>query len=122
MSEESDMKSNPNLTRLIGELQSAARAESAEIWRDIATRLGKPLSGWAEVNLGEVARTVQPKSVVVVPGKLLGGGDIDKPVVVASFKCSASARRKLEAAGGRAISISQLLKENPKGSGVVIMR
>ncbi len=115
-------KTNPNLTRLIGELQSASRAEDAQIWRDIAARLEKPLSLWAEVNLGEIARFAKPKETIIVPGKLLGGGDIDKALVVASFKCSASARRKLEAAGGRAITISQLLKENPKGSGVVVMR
>jgi len=116
------MKTNPNLTRLISELQTVGRAEKAQIWRDIATRLEKPLSHWAEVNLGEIARVVPAKATVVIPGKLLGSGEIDKPVVVASFKCSASARRKLEAAGGKAISISQLLRDNPTGSGVVVMR
>jgi large subunit ribosomal protein L18e len=115
-------KTNPNLTRLIDELLSASRAEDAVIWRDIAARLQKPLSLWAEVNLGEIARSAKPKETIIVPGKLLGGGEIDKALVVASFKCSVSARRKLEAAGGRAISIAQLLKENPKGSGVVVMR
>jgi large subunit ribosomal protein L18e len=115
-------KTNPNLTRLIGELQSASRSNDAEIWRDIAARLEKPLSHWAEVNLGEISRNAKPKATIIVPGKLLGGGDVTQALVVASYKCSASARRKLEAAGGRAITISQLLKENPKGSGVVVMR
>ncbi len=59
---------------------------------------------------------------VVVPGKVLGTGPIDKKLVVGAFSFSSSARRKIEAAGGEALSIEEFLKRFPEGSGVKLVR
>ncbi|RMF89481.1 MAG: 50S ribosomal protein L18e, partial [Methanobacteriota archaeon] len=58
--------------------------------------------------------------VVAVPGKVLGSGTIAHPLTVAACSFTASAREKITAAGGRCLSIEELVKENPKGSGVRI--
>ena len=123
MSEESDMtKSNPNLVRLIEALRKASHENAAPIWRDIADGLEKPSSRWAEVNLGELERLVEEGETVVIPGKLLGGGNITKAVTVASYRCSGEAKRKLEGAGGRAITLLDLIGSNPTGAEVRLMR
>lgn len=114
-------KSNQNLVRLIHDLKVASKEHEAPIWRDIAKRLEKPRRNWAEVNIGKIARFAGEKEVVVVPGTLLGTGDITIPVTVASFKASKVAEEKIAGAGGRAITIRQLVEENPKGSAVRIM-
>ncbi len=114
-------KRNPHLVELIENLLRQSREHEAKIWRDVAERLAKSRKNWAEVNIGRVARHASKGETILVPGKLLGSGEIDFPVTVASFKASASAVEKIEKAGGKVITIEQLMKERPDGSGVRIM-
>ncbi len=125
MSEESDMtlekKTNPNLIRLVKYLKGRARNESAPIWRDVAERLEKPSKNWAEVNLSTIQRHASDGETIVVPGKVLGSGYLNKRVQVSSFKISEGARKQIEGAGGSWVTIRDLVNDNPKGSDVRIM-
>jgi len=115
-------KTNPLLISLIKELREHAREQNAPIWRDIAGRLERSERTWAEVNVGYLAERVDAKEHVVIPGKLLGGGSIKKPVFVAAFSVTPSAAKKIAAAGGRTLSIPEMVKELPKGTGVRIIK
>ena len=124
MSEESDMaheKRNPELVLLIKDLKIHAKKHGTPVWRDIAERLERPLRVWPEVNVSRIERYASEGDVIIVPGKVLGSGVLTKKVSVAAWKFSVSAREKIEKAGGRALTIRQLLRENPKGSNVRIM-
>lgn len=114
-------KTNPNLVKLIDDLLKASAENKAKVWKDLAERLAKPLRNYAEVNVGKIDRYVKENEIAVVPGKVLGSGEITKPVTVAAWRFSESARRKIESAGGRVLSIWDLLKENPSGKNVRIM-
>jgi len=46
---------------------------------------------------------------------------LSKKVTVAAYGFSESARAKIEAAGGKDLTIMELVKEMPKGTGVKIM-
>ena len=117
-----NQKNNITLVHLIEHLKVSSKENDVQIWRDIARRLEKSNKNWAEVNVGKIARFAGKNETVVVPGKLLGTGDIQIPVTVAAFKASRAAQAKIAKAGGRAITIAKLLEENPKGSNVRIMR
>ena len=122
MSGESDMaKNNPELIKLLKELRIQAKEKDAPIWRDIAERLERPLRVWPEVNVSRIERYANEGETIVVPGKVLGSGTISKGVTVAAWKFSKSAKEKIEKAGGKTISIRELMKKNPKGSNVRIM-
>ncbi len=126
MSEESAMgrkpaKTNPNLVGLISKLKEASRVNKAPVWRDIALRLEGPSSNWAEVNISRVDRFASENETIVVPGKLLGSGEIDKKVTVAAYRFSGQAKEKIVKAGGTDLSIEELLAKNPKGSKVRLM-
>jgi len=126
MSEESAMgkkirKTNPNLVGLIGKLKEASRTNEAPVWRDIALRLEGPASNWAEVNISRLDRYASENETVVVPGKLLGSGEIDKKLTVAAYRFSGQAKEKIVNAGGQNLSIEELLARNPTGSKVRIM-
>lgn len=114
-------KGNPNLVGLIQRLKDASRVNGAPVWRDIALRLEGPARHWAEVNIGKLNRYAGENEVVVVPGKLLGAGEIAKKVTVAAYRFSGQAKEKIEKAGGKNISIEELVAQNPKGSKVRIM-
>ena len=114
-------KTNQNLAQLITQLRAASHEHGAPIWRDIAKRLDKPRRNWAEVNVSRIARFAKENEILVVPGKLLATGDISVPVTVAPYRSSRAAEEKIEKAGGRVITIQQLVAEVPKGTSVRIM-
>lgn len=114
-------KTNDILIALIAELKKKAHENKAPIWKDLAKRLEKPNSSWAKVNLSHLAKYSDKGDTVVIPGKLLGAGDLTYPVTVAAFSFSESAKNKVEKAGGRGISIPELIDKNPKGTGIRII-
>jgi len=113
---------NPQLRSLIYFLRKAWRANGARIWLDVARRLAKPRRKRVAVNLSRINRYTEEGDVVVVPGKVLGAGSLDHPVTVAAFSFSKKAKEKIEDARGRWLTIKELVKLNPKGSRVKIMR
>lgn len=112
---------NPVIQDLIEKLKIQARRAEAPIWKDIARRLEKPRRNWAEVNVGHLERYAKEGETIVIPGKLLGSGYIEKRITVAAASCSQMARQKIKEAGGTVKTFQDIMKENPKGSGVRIM-
>jgi large subunit ribosomal protein L18e len=115
-------KTDPNLLALIDDLKAKERETGAAIWRDIAKRLEKPKRNWAELNLSRLDRYAEAGDIVLVPGKVLAAGNITKNVTVAAYSFSEKAESAIKAAGGKTMTIADLMAENPKGSGVRIMR
>ncbi|MHB8605590.1 MAG: 50S ribosomal protein L18e [Thermoplasmatota archaeon] len=116
-----ERKTNPALQDLIRDLRRQSHASEAPIWRDIAERLEKPTKRSIEVNVSRVNRYAGEGETVLVPGKLLAAGDLDKKVTVAAYRFSASAKEKVAAAGGKCLTIRELLETNPKGAKVRIL-
>ncbi len=114
-------KTNAHLTRVVHELRELSRENEVALWRDVADRLERSRKNWSEVNLSRVSRYAAKGEQVVVPGVLLATGNLTVPVTVAAFRASAAARKKIEAAGGQALSLLELAVKNPKGSGIRIL-
>ena len=114
-------KTNSQLVRVVHELRELSRENRVAIWRDVADRLERSRKNWSEVNLSRVSRYAAQGEKLVVPAVLLATGELRVPVTVAAFRASAAARKKVEAAGGRAMSLLELAVANPKGSGVRIL-
>lgn len=114
-------KTNPRLDSLITELESTARRSDADVWIDVADRLAKPRRTHAEVNLGRIERYADEECTVVVPGKVLGSGILQKNVRIAAVDFSGTAERKIEATEGAAIPLEEAIDENPDGSNVQVI-
>jgi large subunit ribosomal protein L18e len=119
-------KTNPRIDKLIEDLKRIARENSAPIWRDIAKRLEKPRRNYAAVNLSKINRYSSANDTILVPGKVLSAGAIEKSVTVAALGFSKKALEKITECGdgegkGKCISIEELVENNPKGSGVKII-
>jgi large subunit ribosomal protein L18e len=114
-------KSNAVLRSAIIMLERRGSGGKAPIWREAAGYLSSGTVTWPEVNVGHLARLGEV-SAVFVPGKVLGTGSIDKKLNVGAFSFSASAKAKIEAAGGKALTIEEFVKEYPEGSGVALVR
>lgn len=112
---------NPELLSTIRFLKKQSAENKTGIWRDIAERLAKPERKRITVNLSRLNRYTKKNDAVVVPGKVLGSGEISHQVTVAAFAFSESARQKIIAANGKCVSFSDLAKKNPKGSEIRII-
>ena len=109
-----ERKSNPVLVATISDLKAAGR-EGAPVWRDIALRLEKPSRNWAQVNISKVDAYARDGENVIVPGKLLGAGELGRAVTVIAFNASSSAKAKIAAAGGKVLTLQEGAKAFPKG-------
>ena len=114
-------KTNPRLSSLIADLKSTARSSGGDVWDDIAQRLEKPRRTHAEVNLGRIERYAREDETVVVPGKVLGSGVLQKDVTVAAVDFSGTAEQKIDQVG-EAVSLEQAIEQNPEGSEVRVIR
>jgi len=112
---------NIHLRLTISYLRRKSRENGARIWRRVAELLSAPTRQRVEVNVSRINRYTSPGDVVVVPGKVLGAGAMDHPVVVGAWKFSKSAKEKIERAGGKAVSIIELVDHYPDGSNVKII-
>jgi large subunit ribosomal protein L18e len=114
-------KTNPRLNSLIAELNAVSRDSGANVWADIADRLEKPRRTHAEVNLGRIERYAREDETVVVPGKVLGSGVLQKNVTVAAVDFSSTAQKKIEQVGD-AVTLEQIAEQNPDGSNVRVIQ
>ena len=108
---------NEPLQKLIGDLLRQERP----VWRALARDLNRSRRKGFRVNLYRIEKHGKGKETLVVPGVVLGSGEIKKVRNVAALRFSESAREKLEKAGGRCLTIRELLEKNPQGKGVRIM-
>ena len=122
MKKRANKKTNPRLVNLISLLKDTSRQNEVNVWRDVATRLEAPARNYAEVNLSKINRYASDGEIIVVPGKVLGSGMLDTSVKIAALTFSASAATKILEANGQCLTIEELLKDNPKGSRIRILR
>ncbi|MFB6107075.1 MAG: 50S ribosomal protein L18e [Halobacteriaceae archaeon] len=115
-------KTSPRLQGLIADLKRVARDTGGDVWGDVAARLEKPRRSHAEVNLSRIERYASADETVVVPGKVLGGGALQKPVTVAAVDFSSSAETKIDHADGEALQLAQALEQYPDGTNVRVIR
>jgi large subunit ribosomal protein L18e len=112
---------DPNTRALINALRKTSTKHDAKVWKRVAELVSRPARKRATVNIGKIGRHTQAGDVVVVPGKVLGSGNLPHKVTVAALNASASARSVIVGAGGSLITIDELLTKVPKGKGVTII-
>jgi large subunit ribosomal protein L18e len=115
-------KENPELRRTLIELRRAAKTHQAPVWEAVARELARPRHQTMPLNVGQLQRLAQGGAkAFVVPGKLLAQGRVTQPITVAAFHYSEVAREKIQGAGGTTLSILDLIKTHPDGSGVRLL-
>lgn len=113
-------QTNEHLRNLIEELNDLSSKENVKIWRRIAQDLGKSIRKKRVVNIYKIDKYTKDDEVAVIPGKVLSLGILNKKIKVAAFQFSNEAKEKINAIG-KAITIKELIKENPKGKKVRII-
>ena len=108
------------LQNLIQELKKISSQEKIKLWKRIASDLEKSTRTRRKVNLYKIQNTLRDDETAVIPGKVLSVGTYNKKNTIAAYQFSLEAKEKINKTG-KAVSISELIKQNPKGSKVRII-
>ncbi|MHA1168895.1 MAG: 50S ribosomal protein L18e [Candidatus Hodarchaeales archaeon] len=117
--------SDPNVKALIQWLNKQSRLQNAPIWSRVSDELAKPkrLKKKTAVNLDSLDIHAEGASTLLVLGKVLGEGQLKgKSLNVAAFSISSKARDKIIASGGTCMTLPELVKANPKGTGIKLIK
>jgi len=101
---------NPVLKDLIKELKTLSIKNKVKLWKAIAIELEKPTRRRISVNLSKIDRHAKDKEIIVVPGKVLGNGDLTKDIIIAAYQFSESANKKIK----NKLTIKELMYKEPK--------
>ncbi|MFC1723853.1 50S ribosomal protein L18e [Nanoarchaeota archaeon] len=113
--------SNQHLRILIAELRKKAIAESAPLWKRLASDLEKPTRSRRAVNLSRINRFTKENETIIVPGKVLASGSVDHKLTVAAYSFSQGALEKLKKQNCSVILLDDFIKNPPKASDVRII-
>ena len=91
-------------------------------WLKVAEILSGPRKNRTNLNLVELNKKVKDEKIVVVPGKILSQGDLDKKIKVVALGFSEKAEEKLKKLGLEIFTILEEIKKNPEAKGIKILK
>lgn len=104
---------------LVETILSAARNEK---WMDVARIISGTRRNRISVNLDKIDEEAEDGETVLIPGKILSQGDINKKIKIIALAFSEAAREKLSKAKKEFSTIEEEIKKNPDAKGIRIMR
>jgi len=103
--------SDPNTVALIRDLRKKGAADKKHsFWTVLSKKLAKPRRQRSVVNLSKISRYAKSDELVVIPGKVLASGEIKGSYTIAALNFSEVAEAKIVKAGGKVLSLQELLK------------
>ena len=91
-------------------------------WLEVAGILSGPRRKRTNVNLGKIDEEAKEGEIIVIPGKVLSLGEINKKIKLAALGFSEIAREKLLNSKSEAVTILEEIKKNPSAKGIKILR
>ena len=116
ISKQTKRKTNRELIEIIN------LAKKNEGWKDVAEVLAGPTRKLVSINLSEINDGAEDKDVVIIPGKVLSMGKINKKIKISALKFSSGAMEKLKSEKISFNTIEEEIKSNPEANGVKILR
>ncbi len=114
------VRKNVQLAKLIDDLNRLGTKEKINLWKRIANDLAKPTRQMIKVNLYKINKYARKEETIIIPGKVLAVGELDKKITIAAYKFSDVAKEKIQKQG-KLITIRELMNSNPKGKKVRIL-
>ena len=90
------------------------------IWRKLSKKLSGARKDRVEANLYRINKKTKKDDTIVIPGKVLAIGELEKKITIACLSCSKPAKKKIESSGSKLLTIEELLEQNPKGTNIKI--
>lgn len=96
-------------------------ARKQKAWRPLAQKIAGPTRAHAAINLDHLDKKTKEGDTIVVPGKVLGTGEVTKRFRVCALSFSKVALEKLKVAHVETVTILEEIKKNAKAEGIKIV-
>jgi large subunit ribosomal protein L18e len=91
-------------------------------WNEIAKIVSGPTSRHSAINLDEISKNIKDGDKVVIPGKVLGAGELNKKISISALSFSETAKEKLKHAKIEITELKEEIKNNKEAKGVKILK
>jgi len=110
---QANRKTNPDLIKIIKILNKQKN-------RELANLLSRPRRKRIEVNLDKLNKEAKDSEILIVPGKVLGMGEIEKKIKVIALSFSEEAKNKLKKAKCEVLYLSDEINKNKEIKGKIV--
>ena len=97
-------------------------AKNSKKWLGVAQIVSAGRRNYSAVNIRRIEKESSDGDLIVIPGKVLGSGDLTKKLKICALYFSVSALNKIRQNKGEAIKIIDEIKKNPNAEGVKLIR
>jgi large subunit ribosomal protein L18e len=111
-----EKKTNPELVKTIIEAKKKAK------WVEAAAVLSSPRIKRINMNLDKINKESKEGETVIVLGKILSQGELNKKLKVVALSFSQMAKEKILKAKGETLSILEEIKKNPEAKNVRFLK
>ncbi|MFC1682395.1 50S ribosomal protein L18e [Nanoarchaeota archaeon] len=122
------MKSNTKIEKQLKRktnniiVETVVAAKKNKAWFKIAEMLSGPRRKMINLNLEEINKRSKETKIIVVPGKVLSQGKLDKKIKIVALSFSENAKKKILSSKGETSNILEEIKKNPEAKGVEILK
>jgi len=109
-------KTNPEL------IETLREALKHKEWIEVAKLLSSSRSKYSSINLSKLEEATTEGDTIVVIGKVLGSGNLNKRIRVCALGYSKEAKEKLKKIKAEIVTIKEEIKANPKAEGIKIIK
>ena len=103
-------------------VETILKAAKNEKWFRIAEIISGPRRKRMNLNLDEIDNIAKEGETVVVPGKVLQQGELNKKIKIIALNFSENAKEKLSRSKKDFATIEEEIKKNPDGKGIRIIK
>lgn len=109
-------KTDPNVVATL------EAAKNKDPWRKIAQSISGSRKKYSSVNLKKIDQNCENGDTIIIAGKVLGVGTLNKKIRIAAMSFSEQAIEKLKKSKSEIFTLSEEIIKNPKGEGIKIVR
>lgn len=117
---QANRKSNSEVVETI--LSAKKESKNSKTWLEVASLISRPKRKQIKMNLDRIDNETKEGDNIVVPGKVLGQGELSKKVKIIALSFSESAIKKIEDNKGKFSYINEEIKNNKKAEGLKILK
>lgn len=96
-------------------------AKKQKKWNKIAQIVSGGRRRYSNVNIKRIENESQEGDVIVIPGKVLGTGNLTKKIKICALYFSESAHDKIKQGKSESVKLVEEIKKNPEAKGVKIL-
>ncbi len=90
-------------------------------WLKVGHLISTPRRKQSDINLNEIDKIAKDNETIIIPGKVLGNGEVSKKIRIVALYFSASALEKLKKSKVESTNILEEIKKNPEAKNIRII-